>query len=149
MLLTFLAVANGGFIKLAEDNHLISVSLVPISASAGEKQTALISFVHNLTLIEERVDASVEVRKGGKKISSQKVFFTGVVASFGFVYPEEGIYEVFVEFAKESEPARVYAPEDFLVEVKNGGTGLTPELLVASAVVFAAGLAAGLLIRKR
>lgn len=137
--------ANGGVIKLAENNHLISASLAPISPSVGEKQTILISFVHNFSLIREGVQANVSVKKNGKTISFQTKSFSGGVESFEAIYPEEGIYEVFVTFEKESELGKVYAPEDFLVQAKNGGAcGFGPvELLIAGAIALAAGFAIG------
>ncbi len=139
--------AGHGFVELADDNHLISISMAPLAPNAREKQTVLISFVYNDSLMTEPLQANLSVVKNGRQVLFQSKRVAGGVGSFELTYPEEGVYEVFITFATESKPGKVYAPEDIFVQVKNGGSGQVaiswPQTAAALVLALLAGFAFG------
>jgi hypothetical protein len=156
--------ANGGDQRIVEGEYLINLARSPFTPRAGEKIAMLISFVDLATnkIVSEDLIAKIRIAKLAGIGSAKREFLferkdisvQGGVLEFPYTFENAGLHEIFIDFALTSDPQKIYASPDFLMDVQSKKSLLNINWfligLMASAVtgvVF--GFAFGRWIRQR
>ncbi len=114
-LLTPISYSNGGCIKIADD-VLVQLSSSPLIPIVGKETSFLISFANSKKeLINQEINGKISIIKNEEKILTKDLKIKDGVLELKHIFKKEGLYEIFLEFNYKN---KTYAPEDFLIEVK-------------------------------
>lgn len=121
-----LVFANGGDQRVIDGKYLINLSRAPFTPSVGVKTSMIASFVdiQKNKLITDDVIAKVRIAKHGGGGTREFLFekdnsiITGGVLEFEYTFPEDGLHEIFFDFAFASSPETIYAAPDFLLDIQ-------------------------------
>lgn len=160
LFMPLIVLANGGDQRLVEDKYLINVSRAPFTPQVGVKTSMLASFldIQKSKLIAEDIVVNVRIAKLGEVGTDKRQFLyeqnglevRGGVLELSYIFQEEGLHEIFFDFAFASDPKKVYEVPDFLIDVqnKNKPAGNTNKLVLIAFVSIAAGFLAGWFTRN-
>lgn len=137
VLLTTEALAHGGPVKVIEDRFVVTVALWPTAET-----TRLRFFVRDFRSGQAPAEA-LSFRARILEDRSRAVVCEGPTAAVQdgeanllCRLPRDGFYEVFLQFWRDGEPARVYEPEDWRVWIgEAGGAGWVSTVVVGTAAV--------------
>jgi hypothetical protein len=114
------ASSNGGCTKFADDTF-VQLSMAPLAPIAGEKVSFVISVANeSRELVNGEMRGNFSVSRDGKRTVIREFATTEGVFDAKHAFEKPGLYELFVEFTLNGKE---YAPEDFLIEVTEAGTG--------------------------
>lgn len=146
------AQAHGGDQRVAENKYVVSLSRAPFTPHVGQKAELTFSFLELATWksLHEPLTATVRIaRLGDVRADRQHYIFQqrDIHTSDGgftldFAFPEEGLHEIFVEFSRDADPGRVYAPQDFMVDVDPPAPAAVIQSNTSGIVIVAVGLLA-------
>ncbi len=115
ILLLPISFANGGCIKIAND-VLVQLSSSPLVPIIDKETSFLISFANNKKeLINEEINGKLWITNDDEKILTKDFKIKDGILDLKHIFKKQGLYEIFLEFDYKN---KTYAPEDFLVEVK-------------------------------
>lgn len=111
----------------------------------------LISFadIQQGRLIKEDIIASIRVARLGEVESGKRLFIfekkdipvSGGVLEFPYTFADEGLHEIFIDFAFAGHPEKIYETPDFLLDVQPArAEGNTPLIFLAGATGFLLGV---------
>ena len=131
------ALAHGGPVKVIEDRYVVTVVLWPAAET-----TRLRFFVRDFGSGQAPAEA-LSFRARILEESSRAVICDGPPApvqdgeaNLLCRLPRDGYYEVFLQFWRDGEPARVYEPEDWRVWIgEPGSVGWVSTVVVGTAAV--------------
>jgi hypothetical protein len=107
--------SNGGCIKVADD-ILVQLSSSPLVPIVNKQASFLISFGDiKKGLINEEINGNISIVKDKKTILTKDFKIKDGILDLKHTFKKEGLYEIFLEFDYKN---KTYAPEDFLIEVK-------------------------------
>lgn len=132
------ALAHGGPVKVIEDRFVVTVALWPTADTtwlrffvrdfrSGQAPAEALSF--RARILEDRSRALI--------CEGPPAPVQGGEANLLCRVPRDGFYEVFLQFWRDAEPARVYEPEDWRVWIgeAGGSTGWVSTVVVGTAAV--------------
>ncbi|MEX2223007.1 MAG: hypothetical protein WEG40_14540 [Candidatus Rokuibacteriota bacterium] len=129
--------AHGGPVKVIEDRFVVTVALWPAAET-----TQLRFFVRDFRSGQVPAEAMsfrvriLEDRSRAVTCEGPPASVEDGEANLLCRFPREGYYEVFLQFWRDREPARVYEPEDWLVWIGGGGSaGWVSSVVVGTAAV--------------
>lgn len=146
-----LSLANGGDQRVVENKYLINLSRAPFTPIVGVKTSFLASFVdiQKNKLIGEDIIVRIRISKLGDAPRGNFIFeqnnisVKGGVLNFPYTFIDNGLHEIFFDFAFASNPKEMYNAPDFLIDVQK------PELSESSnrrtIMEIAAGIILGLI----
>ena len=117
--------SNGSCIKVADD-ILVQLSSSPIVPIANKQASFLISFGNKSGLINEEINGKLKIIKKEEAILIKDFQIKDCILDLKHTFKSPGLYEIFLEFEIGNKS---YAPEDFLIEVKDEGTNYPQNLL--------------------
>jgi len=117
--------SNGSCIKVADD-ILVQLSSSPIVPIANKQASFLISFGNKSGLINEEINGKLKIIKKEEAILIKDFQIKDGILDLKHTFKSPGLYEIFLEFEIGNKS---YAPEDFLIEVKDEGTNYPQNLL--------------------
>ncbi|MBS3114518.1 hypothetical protein J4448_05440 [Candidatus Woesearchaeota archaeon] len=106
--------SNGGCIKVADD-ILVQLSSSPIVPIANKQASFLISFGNKSGLINEEINGKLKITKKEETILIKDFKIKDGILDLKHTFENPGLYEIFLNFNIGN---KIYAPEDFLIEVK-------------------------------
>ena len=109
-----LSLANGGCIKVADD-ILVQMSVAPHVPIVNEKASFLFSFGNESGLIREEISGKMRIVQNDKTLLAREFKAKDGILDLKHEFNNPGLYEIFLEFNFKN---KTYAPEDFLIEVK-------------------------------
>ncbi|MBI2647555.1 hypothetical protein HYW99_03690 [Candidatus Woesearchaeota archaeon] len=110
-----LSYSNGGCIKVADD-VLVQLSISPLVPLVDKQTSLLISFANiQKELIKEEINGKLWITKDEETILTKDFKIKDGILDLKHAFKNPGLYEVFLEFNIND---KTYAPEDFLIEVK-------------------------------
>lgn len=129
--------AHGGPVKVIEDRFVVTVALWPAAES-----TRLRFFVRDFHSGQAPAEA-LSFRARILEDHSRAVVCEGAAApvqdgeaNLLCRFPRDGFYEVFLQFWRDGEPARVYEPDDWRVWIGEAGSaGWVSTVVVGTAAV--------------
>ena len=126
ILLIPISYSNGGCIKIADDVfvQLTSSPLVPI---AGKEASFLVSFGNNQGLINKDIVGNIRIMKDDEIILKKDFKAENGILSIKHKFNNPGLYEIFLDFKIGNKS---YAPEDFLIEVKEKEQNLVFDIVI-------------------
>lgn len=145
-----ITLANGGDQRVVENKYLINLSRAPFTPIVGIKTSFLASFVdiQKNKLIGEDIIASIRISKLGEAPKGNFIFekndisIKGGILDFSYLFTDNGLHEIFFDFAFASNQKEIYNAPDFLIDVqKPAHNQKNPWIYVA---VFIAGLTFGI-----
>lgn len=140
ILLIPISYSNGGCIKI-EDDILVQLSISPLVPIVNKEASFLISFANNKKeLINDEIDGKIWIGKNGEKILTKNFKIKDGILDLKHIFKKEGLYEIFLEFAYKN---KTYAPEDFLIEVKEDKPDFSNNILF-----LIVGIAFGIILMK-
>lgn len=123
-----LAFANGGDQRVVEGKYLINLARSPFTPRVSEKTSMLISFVdlQRNKLVGEDLVVKIRIAKLGGIGSAKREFLfekgdikvAGGVLGFPYTFRDSGLHEIFIDFVLASNPQKIYASPDFLMDVQ-------------------------------
>lgn len=143
--------ANGGDQRIVEGKYFVNLARAPFTPRVGSKTAMLISFadIQKRTLIREDIIVSIRIAKLGEIERGKRLFIfeeedipvIGGVFEFPYTFMEEGLHEIFINFAFARDSERVYEAPDFLLDVQPSSEAQNdfPVFLLAGAIGFAIG----------
>ena len=115
ILLLPISFANGGCIKIADD-IFVQLSSSPLVPIVNKETSFLISFANTKKeLIDEEINGKLWIIKDDEKILTKNFKIKDGIYDLKHTFKNPGLYEIFLEFKIKDKN---YAPEDFLIEVK-------------------------------
>ncbi len=118
--------SDGGCVKV-EDDMLVQMSAVPLVPIVGQQVSFLFSFAN---LKKEPIYGDITGKF--KLVKSDNIIFTenftaknGII-DLKYTFKNTGLHEIFLEFEINGKK---YAPEDFLIEIKDESTNYQQNLL--------------------
>ena len=117
--------SNGGCIKVADDIfvQLSSALLVPV---VNKQASFLFSFGNKEGLIKEEINGKLWIAKNEEKILTKDFKVKDGIYDLKHTFKNPGLYEIFLEFNFNN---KTYAPEDFLIEVKEEKSDFSNSIL--------------------
>ncbi|TSC74436.1 MAG: hypothetical protein G01um101433_1064 [Parcubacteria group bacterium Gr01-1014_33] len=122
------AFANGGDQRVVDGKYLINLSRAPFTPHTGDKVAFLASFVdmEKNKLVSEDLIVSVRIAKLGGVGRDMRTFLfekeeiavKGGILELPYTFTENGLHEIFFDFAFASNPQKVYEAPDFLIDVQ-------------------------------
>ena len=106
--------SNGGCIKVADD-ILVQLSSSPIVPIANKQASFLISFGNKSGLINEEINGKLKITKKEETILIKDFKIKDGILDLKHTFENPGLYDIFLNFNIGN---KIYAPEDFLIEVK-------------------------------
>ena len=113
MLLVPFVSSNGGCIKISND-VIIQFSEAPLISKVKKQSSYLFSFVHNDTLINERINGTLKIMKNDETILTKNFEIKYGILDLKHTFEKYGNYEIYLQFTYRGKN---YNPEDFNVEV--------------------------------
>ena len=118
--------SNGGCIKIADD-ILVQLSSSPLVPIVNKRTSFLISFADTKKeLISEEINGKLWIAKNEEKILTKDFKIKDGILDLKHIFKKEGLYEIFLEFNFNN---KTYAPEDFLIEVKEKKSDFSNSIL--------------------
>ena len=118
ILLIPISYSNGGCIKVADD-VLVQLSISPLVPIVNKEASFLISFGdREKELINEEINGNISIVKDKKTILTKDFKIKDGILDLKHNFKNAGLYEIFLDFKIGNKS---YAPEDFLIEVKEKG----------------------------
>ena len=115
ILLIPLSYSNGGCIKIADD-LLVQLSSAPLVPVVNQQTSFLISFGDiKKELISKEIVGNFSIVKNQETILTGDFKIKDGILELKHTFKEIGLYEIFLNFNIGN---KTYAPEDFLIEVK-------------------------------
>ena len=115
ILLMPISYSNGGCIKIADD-IFVQLSSSPLVPIVNKETSFLISFANTKKeLIDEEINGKLWITKNDEKILTKDFKVKDGILDLKHTFKNAGLYEIFLEFKIKDKN---YAPEDFLIEVK-------------------------------
>ena len=126
LLFPILSFANGGDQRVVEGEYLINLSRSPFTPKAGEKTAFIASFVdiQKDLLIAEDLVVKIRIAKLGEGRERKFLFeqdnirAKGGILEFQYTFSEQGLHEIFFDFAFSSSPQKIYNAPDFLLDIQ-------------------------------
>ena len=106
--------SNGGCIKVIDD-VLVQLSSSPIVPIANKQASFLFSFGNKSGLINEEINGKLKIIKKEETILIKDFKIKDGILDLKHTFKNPGLYEIFLNFNIGN---KTYAPEDFLIEVK-------------------------------
>ena len=114
-LLIPISYSNGGCIKVIDD-IFVQLSSSPLIPVANQQTSFLISFADkDKALIQEEINGKLKIMDNDKIILTKDFKIKDGILDLKHTFKNAGLYEIFLEFEIKD---KTYAPEDFLIEVK-------------------------------
>mgnify|MGYP001581144455 CR=1 FL=1 len=110
-----LTYSNGGCIKVADD-IFVQLSSSPLVPVVDKQASFLISFGTKEGLINEEINGKLWITANGEEIFTKNFKVENGILDLKHTFKKSGLYEIFLEFKIKN---KTYAPEDFLIEVKD------------------------------
>ena len=114
ILLIPITYSNGGCIKVADD-IFVQLSSAPLVPVVNKQTSFLFSFGNKEGLIKEEINGKLWIAKDEEKILTKDFKVKDGIYDLKHTFKNPGLYEIFLEFNFNN---KTYAPEDFLIEVK-------------------------------
>ena len=114
ILLIPISYSNGGCIKIADD-IFVQLSSSPLVPIANKQASFLISFGNQEGLIKKEINGKLWIEKNDERILTKDFKIKDGILDLKHIFKKEGLFEIFLEFNYKN---KTYAPEDFLIEVK-------------------------------
>ena len=151
--------ANGGDQRVVDGKYLINLSRAPFTPYTGEEVAFLASFVDlsKNKLISEDLIVDVRIAKleavGADKqvflFEKEKVVVNRGILELSYTFTEDGLHEIFFDFAFSSKPEEVYEAPDFLLDVQRPPSGANSNRILMGVLGgFVMGLVAGWFIKR-
>ncbi|MBI2541831.1 hypothetical protein HYV80_03930 [Candidatus Woesearchaeota archaeon] len=106
--------SNGGCIKIADD-MLVQLSSSPLVPIVNKQTSFLISFGNNDGLINKDINGNLKIVKNDDLVLEKSFKVNEGILGLKHEFESPGVYEIFLDFKIGN---KTYAPEDFLIEVK-------------------------------
>ena len=113
MLVVPFAYSNGGCIKIVDD-VIVQLSEAPLISKVNKQSSYLFSFVHNDSLINEKVSGTLKIMKGDETLLTKNFGIKDGILDLKHTFEKSGNYELYLQFTYKGKN---YNPEDFNVEV--------------------------------
>lgn len=122
-----LSFSNGGDQRVVEGKYLINLSRAPFTPRIGVETSFLTSFVdlEKNKLVNEDLVVKVRIARlgggGGKRefvFDKNDVNVQSGVMDFKYTFAENGLHEIFFDFALVSNPEKIYEAPDFLLDIQ-------------------------------
>lgn len=136
-LLIPISFANGGCIKVADD-VLVQLSSSPLVPVIDKEASFLISFADTQKeLIKEEITGKIWITKNENKVLIKDFKIKDGILDLKHTFENPGLYEIFLNLNIRN---KTYAPEDFLIEVKDEDTNYPQNLLFLVVGIIIGGL---------
>ena len=112
VLLSSLAYADGGCIKIADD-VLVQLSSAPEVPRVNHQVSYLFSFGNKQGLLNKEINGTLKIVKSDKTVFTKSFKIEDGILELKHIYENTGLYEIFFDFQIGNNN---YKPEDFLVE---------------------------------
>ena len=131
---TNISFANGGDQRVIEGKYLINLSRSPFTPTVREETAFIASFVdiQKDKLITEDLIVKIRIAKLGEGrerkflFKQENLIAKGGILEFQYTFNEEGLHEIFFDFAFSSNPQKVYNAPDFLLDIQKASNQETP-----------------------
>lgn len=114
ILLSTISFSNGGCIKVADD-VLVQLTSSPLVPVVNEQVSYLISFGNKDGLVNKEINGKLRIVKSDEIIFTKDFKVKDGILDLKYTFKNTGLHEIFLEFEINGKK---YAPEDFLIEVK-------------------------------
>lgn|SRR3989338_4924125 len=125
ILLIPITYSNGGCIKVADD-IFVQLSSAPLVPVVNKQTSFLFSFGNKEGLIKEEINGKLWIAKDEEKILTKDFKVKDGIYDLKHTFKNPGLYEIFLEFNFNN---KTYAPEDFLIEVKEEKSDFSNSIL--------------------
>ena len=125
ILLIPITYSNGGCIKVADD-IFVQLSSAPLVPVVNKQTSFLFSFGNKEGLIKEEINGKLWIAKNEEKILTKDFKVKDGIYDLKHTFKNPGLYEIFLEFNFNN---KTYAPEDFLIEVKEEKSDFSNSIL--------------------
>ena len=125
ILLIPITYSNGGCIKVADD-IFVQLSSAPLVPVVNKQTLFLISFGNNGGLINKDINGKLKIVKNDDLVLEKDFKVKDGIYDLKHTFKNPGLYEIFLEFNFNN---KTYAPEDFLIEVKEEKSDFSNSIL--------------------
>ncbi|MBI4450845.1 hypothetical protein HY642_02635 [Candidatus Woesearchaeota archaeon] len=125
--------ANGGCMQLAGP-YRVQLSSAPLAPFLGEQASWLISFADDQGIINETVNASLQITKVGHTVATMDWSVVEPVWQVKRTFESPGHHDIIVRFTTPGHPEPLEA--EFTYEVKErGAAGVAAHWLIAAGII--------------
>ena len=125
ILLIPITYSNGGCIKVADD-IFVQLSSSPLVPIVNKEASFLISFGNNGGLINKDINGKLKIVKNDDLVLEKGFKIKDGIYDLKHTFKSPGLYEIFLDFKIGN---KTYAPEDFLIEVKEEKSDFSNSIL--------------------